>query len=78
MFTESNNSAALAPTATTARLSTSWSSLRIFPRGARTHGVFAAGAYSSVGAHVVIYVIEGEGILVIRVLHGRQDWERYL
>lgn len=30
------------------------------------------------GAHVIAYVIQGDDILVIRVLHGRQDWERHL
>lgn len=29
-------------------------------------------------AHMIVYVGAGEGILVVRVLHGRQDWERYL
>jgi len=29
-------------------------------------------------AHMVVYVHDGDGILIVRVLHGRQDWERYL
>ena len=29
-------------------------------------------------AHMIVYVIEITGILVVRVLHGRQDWERHL
>jgi toxin ParE1/3/4 len=29
-------------------------------------------------AHMIAYVIRDDGILIIRVLHGRQDWERYL
>ncbi|HEY4250537.1 MAG TPA: type II toxin-antitoxin system RelE/ParE family toxin [Roseomonas sp.] len=29
-------------------------------------------------AHIVVYVEHGDGILIIRVLHGRQDWERHL
>lgn len=27
-----------------------------------------------VGAHIVVYVEDAAGILIIRVLHGRQDW----
>jgi toxin ParE1/3/4 len=30
------------------------------------------------GAHMIVYAEHGDGILVIRVLHGRQDWERHL
>lgn len=26
------------------------------------------------GAHVVVYTATGDHILIIRVLHGRQDW----
>jgi toxin ParE1/3/4 len=29
-------------------------------------------------AHVIVYVERGDGILIVRVLHGRQDWERHL
>ncbi|MDO8837434.1 MAG: type II toxin-antitoxin system RelE/ParE family toxin [Parvibaculum sp.] len=29
-------------------------------------------------AHVVVYLIDGESVLIVRVLHGRQDWERHL
>ena len=29
-------------------------------------------------AHMIAYVIDGRGILIVRVLHGRQDWEHYL
>jgi toxin ParE1/3/4 len=29
-------------------------------------------------AHMIAYVVRDDGILIIRVLHGRQDWERYL
>ena len=29
-------------------------------------------------AHVVAYVEHGDGILIVRVLHGRQDWARHL
>lgn len=30
------------------------------------------------GVHVVVYRIVGEDILVVRVLHGRRDWESWL
>jgi toxin ParE1/3/4 len=29
-------------------------------------------------AHLVVYVEDGAGILVLRVLHARQDWLRHL
>lgn len=29
-------------------------------------------------AHMIAYTIRDDGILIIRVLHGRQDWEQYL
>lgn len=29
-------------------------------------------------AHVVVYVVTDEHLLIVRVLHGRQDWERHL
>jgi toxin ParE1/3/4 len=29
-------------------------------------------------AHVIAYVEHEGGILIVRVLHGRQDWERHL
>jgi len=29
-------------------------------------------------AHMIVYVEHGDEILIVRVLHGRQDWERYL
>lgn len=29
-------------------------------------------------AHVVVYSIQKHGILIIRVVHGKQDWERLL
>ena len=29
-------------------------------------------------AHVIVYVLDGSGILVLRILHGRQDWEHLL
>lgn len=30
------------------------------------------------GAHVIVYILRDEGILIVRVLHGQQDWERWL
>ncbi len=29
-------------------------------------------------AHMIAYVEHGDGILILRVLHGRQDWDRHL
>lgn len=29
-------------------------------------------------AHVIVYVLDGSGILILRILHGRQDWEHLL
>lgn len=29
-------------------------------------------------AHLIVYIEDGSSILVIRVLHGRQDWESIL
>lgn len=29
-------------------------------------------------AHMIVYMEEGAGILIVRVLHGRQDWEAAL
>ena len=29
-------------------------------------------------AHLILYMVRDDGILVVRVLHGRQEWERYL
>ncbi|HEV7369271.1 type II toxin-antitoxin system RelE/ParE family toxin [Arenibaculum sp.] len=28
--------------------------------------------------HVIVYLIRDDYILIVRVLHGRQDWERHL
>ena len=30
------------------------------------------------GAHVIVYVIDAEGVLIIRVLGASQDWGRHL
>ena len=29
-------------------------------------------------AHLIVYLVRDDGILIVRVLHGRQEWERYL
>ncbi|MBP2506242.1 toxin ParE1/3/4 [Methylobacterium radiotolerans] len=29
-------------------------------------------------AHMIVHVEDGPGILIVRVLHGRQDWESAL
>jgi toxin ParE1/3/4 len=29
-------------------------------------------------AHMIVYVEDGPGVLIVRVLHGRQDWESAL
>lgn len=29
-------------------------------------------------AHVIIYVVDDRGVLIVRVLHGRREWERLL
>jgi toxin ParE1/3/4 len=29
-------------------------------------------------AHMIVYVEHGSGILIVRILHSRQDWERHL
>lgn len=29
-------------------------------------------------AHIIVYLIRDDYILIVRVLHGRQDWERHL
>jgi len=29
-------------------------------------------------AHAIVYVLQGDDILIIRVLHGRQDWQAHL
>jgi toxin ParE1/3/4 len=29
-------------------------------------------------AHIIVYIEDGAAILIVRVLHGRQDWERAL
>lgn len=29
-------------------------------------------------AHLVVYVAEADGVLIVRILHGRQDWEHLL
>ena len=29
-------------------------------------------------AHIIVYVLDDEGLLVLRILGGRQNWEQYL
>jgi toxin ParE1/3/4 len=29
-------------------------------------------------AHMIVYVVDDHGVLIVRVLYGRQDWERHL
>ena len=29
-------------------------------------------------SHTIVYLLNDMGVLVVRVLHGRQDWERCL
>jgi toxin ParE1/3/4 len=29
-------------------------------------------------SHLVVYRLDEDGVLIVRVLHGRQEWERYL
>jgi toxin ParE1/3/4 len=29
-------------------------------------------------SHLVIYTLQGDDVLILRVLHGAQEWERYL
>lgn len=28
-------------------------------------------------AHVIVYLEDGEGILIVRVRHGHEDWDQY-
>jgi toxin ParE1/3/4 len=29
-------------------------------------------------SHLIVYVSDDAGVLIVRVLHGRQEWERHL
>ena len=29
-------------------------------------------------SHMIVYLLDDSGALIVRVLHGRQDWERHL
>jgi toxin ParE1/3/4 len=31
-----------------------------------------------VGSHVIVYNIESDAVVIIRILHGRQDWQDHL
>lgn len=49
------------------------------PRLARERTEFApAVRIHPYEAHLIIYTIEDDGLLIVRVLHGRSRWERYL
>lgn len=28
--------------------------------------------------HLIVYVVDDAGVLIVRVLHGRREWERHL
>ena len=49
------------------------------PRAARERDEFSPPVrLRPFGVHLVVYRIVGEDILVVRVLHGRQNWEGFL
>jgi toxin ParE1/3/4 len=49
------------------------------PRAARERDEFSPPVrLHPFGVHIVVYRIVGEDILVVRVLHERQDWEIWL
>ena len=29
-------------------------------------------------SHLIVYVLDDAGVLIVRVLHGRQEWEKHL
>jgi toxin ParE1/3/4 len=29
-------------------------------------------------SHMIVYLLDDRGVLIVRILHGRQDWESYL
>jgi toxin ParE1/3/4 len=29
-------------------------------------------------SHLIVYVVDDAGVLIVRVLHGRQEWEKHL
>ncbi len=29
-------------------------------------------------SHMIVYLVDNSGVLIVRILHGRQDWERHL
>jgi toxin ParE1/3/4 len=29
-------------------------------------------------SHMIVYLLDDRGVLIVRVLHGRQDWERHI
>jgi toxin ParE1/3/4 len=47
-----------------------------FPHLGRSRGEFGAGCRSfAVGEYVIVYAIEAEDVLILRVAHGRRDIE---
>ena len=45
------------------------------PRAARERAEFEPPVrVHRYGSHVVIYVLDGEDVLVVRIRHGREDW----
>ena len=29
-------------------------------------------------SYLIVYLLDDEGVLIVRIMHGRQDWERHL
>jgi toxin ParE1/3/4 len=29
-------------------------------------------------SHLIVYVLDDRGVLIVRILHGRLEWERHL
>jgi len=49
------------------------------PRIARERHEFTpAGRLHPYQSHMIVYLLDDMGVLVVRVLHGRQDWESCL
>jgi toxin ParE1/3/4 len=53
--------------------------LSVYPRAERERNEFSPPVrIHTFGSHVVIYVIDDDGVLIVRVLGGGQDWQRHL
>lgn len=49
------------------------------PRLARERSEFAPPVrIHPYGSHLVVYTLDDGGVLIVRVLHGRSEWERWL